>query len=388
MSELATDGMLPKERVAAVFDHRPTDKVPIYQAGFSSRVASAVLGREAYVGGGIQQYREARALWDGEEAHQEYLARSRRDAFDLVRVLDLDLVRPAYWRMATKPTRRIDEHTFLYGDPEGSWHVMRFSPETELYQVADRSPAPEPSVDDLERTVEASEAGVDGYRPQPSAFPDLLAAVEEFGAERAVPGAGVGICVPRERVWLEAIALRPDLVGRYLMAQAGRAAPVASVMQQIGLRHLMGGGDFASKRGPFYSPKAFHDLMLPALRVVSEACHAQGCHHMFASDGDLWPVAEDLFGASGVDCFYEIDRRAGMDLRRLRRRYPHLTLLGGIASETLHTGTRQDVIEETLSALEVAKELGSCIIGCSNQIVALTPIANFEAMMEALQAHR
>ena len=50
---MAAEPMLPKERIAAVFDHQPTDKVPIYQAGFSSRVASAVLGREAYVGGGI-----------------------------------------------------------------------------------------------------------------------------------------------------------------------------------------------------------------------------------------------------------------------------------------------------------------------------------------------
>ncbi len=380
--------MLPKDRVAAVFEHRPTDKVPIYQAGFSSRVASAVLGREAYVGGGIQQYREARALWEGDDAHQEYLERSRRDAFDLVRVLDLDLVRPSYWRMPTRPAQRIDEHTFLYGDPEGTWHVMQFSPETELYQTLDRSPAPEPTAEDLARAVEAFEAGTEGYRPGPDGFPDLQAAIEEFGEGRAVPGAGVGVCVPRERVWLEAVALSPGLVGRYVMAQARRAERVVPVMEAMGLRYLMGGGDFASRNGPLYSPRAFGALMLPALRVVSDACHSHGCYHMFASDGDLWPVAEDLFGASGVDCFYEIDRRAGMDLRRLRERYPHLTLLGGIASETLHVGTREEVVKETLSALETAQELGSCIIGCSNQIVAPTPPANVEAMMETLRAHR
>ncbi|MBM3502161.1 MAG: hypothetical protein FJX74_26210, partial [Armatimonadetes bacterium] len=322
---MPSEPMLPKDRVAAVFDHQPTDKVPIYQAGLSSRVASAILGREAYVGGGIQQYREARALWDGEAAHAEYLDRSRRDAFDLVRTLDLDLVRPSYWRMPTRPTQRIDEVTFLYGDPEGVWHKMRFSPETELYQVAERSPTPEPTPEDLERAVESAEAGAEGYRATREGFPDLVAAIEEFGEERATPGVGAGVCVPRERVWLEAIALTPALVGRYLMAQARHAEGVAPVMREMGLRHLMGGGDFASKNGPFYSPKAFHDLMLPALRVVSDACHAHGCHHMFASDGDLWPVAEDLFGASGVDCFYEIDRRAGMDLRRLRERYPRLT---------------------------------------------------------------
>ncbi|MGQ9731661.1 MAG: uroporphyrinogen decarboxylase family protein [Candidatus Zipacnadales bacterium] len=380
--------VLPKDRIAAVFEHKPTDKVPIYQAGLSSRVASAVLGREAYVGGGIQQYREACALWEGEDAHQEYLARSRRDAFDLVRILDLDMVRPSYWRMAEKPSQRIDEYTFLYGDPAGTYTVRRFHPGTELYQVVEQSPRPEPTMEDLERTVEAFEASVLRYTPTSEDFPDLLAAIREFGDHRGIPGTGIAVCIPRERVWLEAIVLRPDLVRRYLLAQAKRAERVVPIMAEMGLRYLAGGGDFASKHGPFYSPKAFHELMLPALKVVSEACHTKGCYHMFASDGDLWPVSEDLFGASGVDCFYEIDRRAGMDLSLLLDRFPHLTLMGGIASETLHLGTKQEVIEETLSALQVAKERGSCIIGCSNQIVAPTPIENFEAMMETLHEYR
>ncbi len=380
--------MLPRERVAAVFEHQPTDKVPIYQAGFSSRVASGVLGREAYVGGAIQQYREARALWEGEEAHQEFVARSRRDAFELIEVLDLDLVRPAYWRMNVKPTRRVDEYTFLYGDEDASWHVMRFDPETELYQVIERSPQPEPTWEDLERSTARLEEAAEQYDPQPEHFGDLVAAQERFGDYRAVPGAGIGLCVPRERVWLEAIALRPDIVKRYLAAQAARGSKVPACMAQIGLRFIMGGGDFASKNGPLYSPQSFHELMLPALQRVSEACHEHGCYHMFASDGDLWPVADDLFGASGVDCYYEIDRQAGMDLSLLRDRFPHLTLLGGISSETLHRGSREDVIAETRSALEVAKERGSIILGCSNQIVPHTPMENFWAMMETLRELR
>jgi uroporphyrinogen-III decarboxylase len=128
--------------------------------------------------------------------------------------------------------------------------------------------------------------------------------------------------------------------------------------------------------------------MLPALQRVSAACHAAGCLHGFASDGNLWPVAEDAFRNSGVDFYYEIDRRTEMDLRRLRETFPRLTLMGGIASETLHRGTREEVIQETLSALEVAREHGSIIVGCSNQIVCQTPPENVEVMMETLQAWR
>jgi len=397
--------MLPKERIAAAFEHEPTDaalrspdsefrsgrstsKVPVYQAGFSSRVASALLGREAYVGGGIQQYREAKALWDGPQAHQEFLECARRDAFDLPRVLDLDLVRPSYWRLNEKPTRRLDDCTFFYGDESSSWRVMRFDPPTELYQVVARSPSPPPTLADVVAEVDGFEAALVSYQPQPEQFGDELAALAEFGQERAVEAFGIGLCVPREEIWLEAIALRPDLVRRYLSAQAEYAARNAAALSALGFQYLMGGGDFACKHGPFYSPKAFHDLMLPALQRVSQACHDHGCYHCFASDGDLWPVADDLFGRSGVDCFYEIDRRAGMDLARLRSRFPHLTLMGGISSETLHLGSREQVVAETRSALQAAQEHGSIIVGCSNQIVAPTPIANVEAMLETIRELR
>lgn len=380
--------MLPKDRVEAAFEHKPYDKAPIYQGGISSRIASAVLGREAYVGGGIQQYRESAALWDGPDAHAEFLARTRQDTFDLVRKLDLDLVRPAYWRLPEKPTRRLDEFTFLYGSEEGKWCVRRFDPEFELFCVTDQSRVEERSVDELEAGVAAAEARSAARVPSIEGFPDHVAAVKEFGDTRAVPGAGIGVVVPRDRVWLEAIALRPDIVKRHIDVMAAHSAKMARMMAANGFRFLLGGGDFASKHGPFYSPKAFHEIMLPGIKVISEACHTAGAFHSFASDGDLWPVADDLFGASGVDCFYEIDRRCGMDLARLRQTFPHLTLMGGIASETLHIGTKEDVIEETRSALQAAKEFGSIIIGCSNLVVPPTPLENFWAMMETLHGER
>jgi uroporphyrinogen-III decarboxylase len=159
-------------------------------------------------------------------------------------------------------------------------------------------------------------------------------------------------------------------------------------MAKAGLRFIGGGGDFASNSGPFYSPRAFHELTFPALKKVSDACHKHGLFHMFASDGNLWPVADDLFGASGVDAFYEIDGRAGMDLAKLRQRFPHLTLLGNISSFILHRGAKAEVIAETRACLEAAKQYGSIIVGCSNQIVSQTPIENFWAMMDTLHRHR
>ncbi|OIO90101.1 MAG: hypothetical protein AUJ92_19570 [Armatimonadetes bacterium CG2_30_59_28] len=380
--------MTARERVTAAFEHRPTDVVPHFTAGFSSYAASIVLDREAYVGGGIQQFREARALWQGEDAHQEYLERSRKDAFDLVSVLDMDLVRPAYWRLAEKPVRKIDEQTYLYGNPEKEWRVMRFDGATELYQVIETSPRPLLTMDDLEEQVKQSEAALEGWQPGESAYEEPLAAREAF-PDHAIQVGCLGLNINyREPLWLEAIAERPDLVARTLDTQVERTVRSIELPIRMGFRFLFGGGDFASNKGPFYSPKFYHEVVFPRWVRMMEACHQRGAFGLFASDGNLWPVAADLFGAAKTDGFYEIDRVAGMDLRKLCERFPHLTLLGNISSATLHRGTKEQVIEETVDCIEAAKECGSILVGCSNQIVAGTPRENLMAMIETIAAAR
>ena len=120
-----------------------------------------------------------------------------------------------------------------------------------------------------------------------------------------------------------AIKLRPDIVERYLKLRVEQTLRVIEVLRDVGTPYLHGGGDFAGNNGPFFAPEDFTRFMLPGLSAISKACDKYGLYHMFASDGDLWPVADSLFGKSGVRGYYEIDLDCGMDLRRLRREYFH-----------------------------------------------------------------
>jgi hypothetical protein len=382
--------VIPRERILAAFQHKPTDKVPIHNIGFSSRIASIILGREAYVGGGIQQWREAKALWEGDEAHREYLERSERDAFDVSVKLEHDILRLQYWRMSEKPTQRKDEYTYLYGDPDRSWRLMRFDPDTELYQVIDRyPPEAEETFESIEKRIAASERSLENYHPSPEPSAHTQAIMEKYGRNWIVRFGGGGLGIPyTSRAWLEAIVARPDLIARYLDIEAERAIRSMSSIAAAGVKMLFGGGDFAADHGPFYSPQSFHDLMLPRLKRITEACHKHGLYYLFASDGNLWPVADDLFGNSGVDGFYEIDGRAGMDLRKLRERFPHLVLIGNISSHTLHRGTKEDVIRETMSCLGEARRSLGIIVGVSNYILPGTPEENLWAMIETMKEFR
>ena len=128
--------MTSRERVLAAFEQRETDRVPVYHNSASSDVASALLGREAYVGFGIQQWREAVALWNGGDAHAEFVARTFEDTLAINQMYGNDIYRFVYPRYHVKPTKRIDEHTFLYeyGD-EANWKVLQYDPAQEHYSV-------------------------------------------------------------------------------------------------------------------------------------------------------------------------------------------------------------------------------------------------------------
>lgn len=171
----------------------------------------------------------------------------------------------------------------------------------------------------------------------------------------------------------------------YVEQQVIRAEKNTRFLSGYGFKYFLGGGDFASDQGPMFSPKVFRDLILPGLKKVSAICHKYGGCHLFASDGNLWPVAGALFGESGIDGYYEIDLKAGMSLEELRQEYPELTLLGNISSWSLSQGSAEDVKKEVLSCLETAKKYCGIIVGLSNYALPETPLENIDMMLELLR---
>jgi hypothetical protein len=373
------------------FAHGRPDRVPVHHIGFSSAAASVVLGREAHVGGGIQQWREACALWEGDDAHRDFLARSERDAFELAQATGQDILRLEYWRMPERPTQRLDPCTFLYGRESDRWCVRRFDPPTELYQMIAQGPGRDASaaatLDDIVRRVAAQEAALASGRPSAAPPPRLLDLMARYGATHAVRVAACGISIPYDAAWLEATVARSDLVTRHLDVQAERAIRSIAGLAAAGVRFVFGGGDLATNAGPFYSPRVFRELLLPRLQRVADACRQHGIHYLFGTDGDVRPIAEDLLGQSGVAGYYEIDRRAGMALDELRRRFPRLVLIGNISSHTLHRGTKEEVLRETRECLGSARS-GGVIVGVSNYVLPGTPPENILAMLRAIEDER
>ena len=159
-------------------------------------------------------------------------------------------------------------------------------------------------------------------------------------------------------------------------------------MAAAGLELNLSGYDFCTERGPSISPDTFRSVVLPALKVLVDASHQHGMFYFFTSDGNFWPVAEDIFGGAGIDGWCETDKSAGMELRELRERFPRATFQGGIRSQILHRGSRDDVVREVMGALETAHELGGVIVGASNLIMPGTPPDNVTAMLRTIEENR
>ena len=380
--------MTSSERIEKTFRFEPTDKIPVFHIGLSSKTASALLGREAYIGGGVQQWREACALWNGEAAHEEYLERSMEDAFEISDALNMDIVRAEYWRMPEKPAKKLDRYNFLYGD-ERNWRIRRYYPETEIYDTVDSYPPPvQVTFGDLEQQLNLREKELAEYDPRQT-FRAAERALEKAGGKKAVRINAGHMDIPVEAVWMEAVCLAPELVERHLALQAEKALKdIAYLARMKGSRYIFGGSDIACNTGTLFSPAVFRQLFLPALRRVTEACHNAGLLMFFCSDGRLWPVAEDLFGRSGLDGYCEIDRRAGMDLNQLRERFPGLRLIGNISSATVHLSDALDIEREVISCMDSAKKYGGITVGCSNYFMNETPVQNVIALREAIEKYR
>jgi hypothetical protein len=207
--------------------------------------------------------------------------------------------------------------------------------------------------------------------------------------EKATYTGGLSLAVPNtEPIWLEATVLRPDLVDRYLDVQMNRALKNIPVLAAVGSKFVFGGGDCAGNRGLLYSPAVFKNQIVPRLRRISDKCKEYGIFHSFGSDGYFWDVADSLYIDSGIDAHYEADCICGMDIRSIRSKYPNITVLGGISSATLETGTEDEVRAQTMEAINAAKELGGAIVGCSNLITPATPMKNFTLMMDLLHRYK
>ncbi len=375
--------MTSKERVRLTFQHRAPDRVPVFEQSVCSAVASEVLGRSALTGGGSLRRGESEAWLKGEAAHAEFVATMIDDVAALVKTVDFDLIRMP-WRHTERPTKKLDETTYLYGDPKKSFSIYRYDESSDIFDCSDDA-VKQRGAAAIQEQVEAMEKSLaNGWTPDAQALLEFDLLTRKAGTDRYVCAPCGGLAVPFHAEWLAAMIEGPELIHRYLNGLCEMNLIAMRQYASHGADCFWAGGDLADNRGVVYGPKAFREFLLPPLKRIIALADQLGKPYVFRTDGDTYSIADMLFLEAGVHGYGEIDVDAGMDLMKLRTRYPKLTLWGGMScGKVLVDGTEAQIRNEVQRLIHGLAGQGGYILGSSNSIHSGVPAKNFIRMLAA-----
>ena len=199
------------------------------------------------------------------------------------------------------------------------------------------------------------------------------------------PGSAFNTVMFVYRCGLEALpylwADEPDLIRRFMRAV------MADTIRYIELTAHRA----TSSLSMIYSDVAYHGKLMfaPAhmremgffddIAGICEACHRAGLQVIFHSDGYIMEILDDLI-ACGIDGLNPLEKAAGMDIYKVRRRYPRLILVGGVdVSRLMPFGTPEQVRRETRRIIAETGAEGRLLIGSTTEIGNDIPLDNYLA---------
>ncbi len=336
--------MTSEERVLAALDRREPDQVPHFEWVHSPPVVKQVTGGGTYL--------------------------------DLIELLDIDGIAlgAAYRQKQLGPNLWLDE-----------WGATRIVAEDGYPVVVE------------DRTFLKTWADVEKWQPpdpdDPYRYEPLKAAVERFGGQRAIVLRlrDVFSC-PRDYMGYEhamvSMVLEPELVSAVIEKSLNHYLRVLERAVEIGVTCVVTGDDIANNRGPLFSPRTFESLMLPHYKRLVQAIHSYGLKHLKHSDGNMYPVLDDIADA-GSDLIDPIDPMAGMELKVVKEKYgQRMALKGNVDQvELLRVGPPAKVVEAVKQCILDAGVGGGYICSSSNSIHPGVDIDLYRVMIDAIHRY-
>jgi uroporphyrinogen-III decarboxylase len=141
--------------------------------------------------------------------------------------------------------------------------------------------------------------------------------------------------------------------------------------------------DMASKNGSLISPATFREFMLPNYRRVADFARVHGIEIILVdSDGYIDDLAAVMM-EGGVTAMYPFEVGAGCDVPAVRRRYPSLGIIGGLAKEAMIRG--KATIDREMERARQLIRLGRLIPGPDHFVLSNVSWAHYRYFMERLR---
>jgi hypothetical protein len=307
-----------------------------------------------------------------------------RDIADLVKRLGMDLVRlgPNLGRDFERP-KRVGEWTWETAD-----NIVRHIPGSPWVERTPKRPPPSPEQQEADLIARLEAPWASSPPPGDDEFTVFRRVRELLAADGLEPAIftswyTVPVCsLPRPL--FEWFFTHPDLLREFYERATRSSLAMIERFVALGADIIGLGGDLAADGGPLISPGHYREYVMPQVREQARAAHRLGALATTASDGNLWPLIDDLLIGAEVDGFEEIDFAAGMDLRRLKARFgERITFIGSVDVRwTLCRGTPEETRAHVNDVIEAGWG-GGHVLMSSNCIHEDVRAENFRAYVEA-----
>lgn len=336
--------MTSYERVVSALKHQTPDRTPIFEYVLQPPIADIILGRRYLYG-------ERVLLYIREHNWEKGIRQQAVDMVELAEKLHHDLI---YATCNVLPSGKQTKDTAreVFSDP----------------------------VEEMEERLRKEEEK--GFFLSEESFFLYFCLQEEMKKRGlSLPVLAPACChgIWTDTVLMEVMVLAPELARRHYTNRTRLAQEYLKHYWKAGVKLVSVGGDFAGSRGPFCSPQAYRNFIVPEVKKVSQLAHQYGFWALNASDGNLWSVIEDFLTGCEVDGYLEIDSFAGMELGELKRRFgDKITFFGNLDCGTLLSfGTPEDVEKATRECLEKGWGNGGHVLCASNAITASVRLKNY-----------
>ncbi len=182
-------------------------------------------------------------------------------------------------------------------------------------------------------------------------------------------------------------ALNPTLAHSLARMVTDYCIEVFSLAMKSGADAVILEGDLAMNNNTLMSPKHYREFIKPYHKEITDAVHAAGGLIAKHSDGNLWPILDDLMEA-GFDGIHPIQPQC-MDIGEVKAHCAgRAAVLGNIdCIGVLVDGTTDDVDEYVKQTIRVAAPGGGYILSSSNSIHPDVKPENFIAMTKAAKKY-
>lgn len=142
--------------------------------------------------------------------------------------------------------------------------------------------------------------------------------------------------------------------------------------------------DMSYNHGPMISKALFDEFMRPYYLQVIPVLKAHGVRVFIDTDGDVEPLIP-WFAEVGIEGVLPLERQAGVDVNRIRSRYPDWLMIGGYDKTIMHKG--EEAMRREFERLLPAMRSGGYIPSVDHQTPPDVSVEQYRIYVRLLRVY-